>query len=461
MNRFHSLRVRLVLWTVALEAGLLLIFAVVLITVLRNNQNQQIEETLRLSATQLNAVVDVRGSNYYADVAETADLRGRGVLAWILTPQGTIGLTVGEAENYALPIALPASEQLRDGELVNGEPVRQLVTPLQENNRTLGTIVVAMSLRESQTFLYQIFLSLAVAIPIVLLLSAVGGLFLANRALAPVATITSTARQIGAADLSQRLNLNLPDDEIGHLARTFDAMLDRLDSAFQRERQFTADASHELRTPLGFLKTQLSLARSRPRDAATLLQMMADMENDVDRMTNLVEQMLTLARVEQGETIEFEPVAVDQVLTTVVQQLQPQAETRRLTLSLEYPGQVNWLVNGHAEQLRHVFTNLIENALKYTPADGEIAVTLNRNWDDLSVTVADTGPGIESHHLPHLFKRFYRADSARARQSGGFGLGLAITQAIVQTHHGLVTVTSTPGEGTTFTVTLPIAKPAT
>ncbi|MCB9078170.1 MAG: HAMP domain-containing protein [Anaerolineaceae bacterium] len=458
MNRFHSLRVRLVLWTVALEAVLLLIFAVVLITVLRNNQNQKIEETLRLSATQLNAVVDVRGSDYYADVAETADLRGRGVLAWILTPQGTIGLMVGEAENYPIPIALPPPEQLGDGELVNGEPVRLLVTPLQEGNRILGTVVVALSLRESQTFLNQIFLSLAIAIPIVLLLSAGGGLFLANRALAPVAAMTTTAQQISADDLSQRLAFDLPNDEIGRLAHTFNAMLDRLDRAFQRERQFTADASHELRTPLGLLKTQLSLARSRPRDTATLLQMMTDMEGDVDRMTHLVEQMLILARVEQGEAVKFAPVALDTLLNELTQQLQPKAQERQLTLTLEYPPHINLQTTGNASQLQQVFSNLLDNALKFTPVGGQVEVSLNRDWQQIIATVTDNGPGIPPENLPHLFNRFYRVDSARTRTAGGFGLGLAITREIVRLHGGTIDVQSQSGQGTTFTVGLP-ARP--
>lgn len=450
-----SLRVRLVLWTVALEAVLLMVFAGILVLVLQKTRSQQIDDTLLLSASQLNAVVDVHGTNYVTSAQEIADLRTRGVLAWVLTPEGQVGATIGNASSYPLPTSLPGPEELADGSLANGEPVRLLVTFLREGNRHLGTLVLALSLRESQAFIRQIWLSLVIAVPIVLVLSAAGGLFLANRALSPVTIITDTAQQISAADLSQRLPLDLPKDEIGRLARTFDAMLDRLDRAFQRERQLTSDVSHELRTPLGMLKTQLSLARSRPRDAATLLKMMADMEGDVDRMTRLIEQLLTLARVEQRGLIDFQPVALDELLPSVLEPLQMQASACNVTLSLNLPPQVNWYLQADAERLRQVFVNLIENAIKYSSAGGVVTVSAQRHWQEVVVVIADAGPGIASEHIPHLFERFYRVDNSRARDTGGFGLGLAITQAIVQRHQGRIQVESKVGEGTIFRVYLP------
>ena len=459
MTHLRRLRVRLVLWTVMIEAVLLLVFSGVFIFVLRNAQNNQIEETLRLSAAQLNAVVDVRGDQYQVAPDETTYLRTRGVLAWILSPEGDLGGSVGDATLANLPATLPAPDHLADTHLSNGEPVRLLVTALHEGDQVLGTLVLAASLRDSQTFINQILLGLSIALPIVLALSAAGGLFLASRALAPVAAITHTAEQISAADLSQRLELDLPDDEIGHLAHTFNAMLDRLERAFERERQLTADVSHELRTPLGMLKTQLSLARSRPRDAAALLEMMHDMEGDVDRMTRLIEQMLTLARVEQRGVTAFAPFALDRLVCDMVAQLQAKAGEKTIDLDVAIPPQIDWQIRGDAEKLQQVFLNLIDNAIKYTPSGGTITVEAHRQWQTVLVAVADTGPGIPPEHLPHVFERFYRADSARARATGGFGLGLAISEAIVKAHHGLIEVTSTPGLGTTFTVSLP-AYPA-
>ncbi len=449
-----NLRTRLVLWTVALEALLLVAFAAVFLFVLRNAQNQQIEETLRLGAAQLNAVVDVRKGQYTVAADETADLRARGLLAWILAPDGQTALTIGSAADYPLPPTLPPTEQTVDSTLPDNAPIRLLVVPLSEGNNNLGTIVLGLPLGDSQTVRRQILLGFAVAIPLMLGLSAVGGLFLAGRALQPVAAITQTAQQISAADLSQRLDLDLPPDEIGELARTFNEMLARLERAFQRERQLTSDVSHELRTPLGMLKTQLSLARSRPREAAALLAMMADMEDDVDRMTALIEQMLTLARVEQRGLGAFAPVALRDLLRDITDQLQPKAADAQVSLRLDIPPQVDLQVAGDGERLRQVFTNLVENGLKYTLAGGEVTVTAVRHWQTIAVSVSDTGAGIAAEHLLHLFERFYRADSARARETGGFGLGLAIAQAVVQAHGGTISVESEVGQGTTFTVSL-------
>ena len=289
-----------------------------------------------------------------------------------------------------------------------------------------------------------------------LLLSAVGGLFLANRALSPVAAITKTARQITAADLSRRLASNLPDDEIGQLAATLNAMLERLDQAFQRERQLTADVSHELRTPLALLKTQLSLARSRPREAAALLQMMADMEADVDRMTRLTEQMLTLARIEQDHSFRFEHVDVIGVLHTAVENLRGQAADRQVDVVVPEFDQPALYVEGNQEQLLQLFLNLLDNAIKYAGAQGRVTLQIDQDGQSVSVAIANSGMAIAPEHLPHLFERFYRADSARARETGGFGLGLALAAAIVKAHRGRIQVTSEPGIDTTVTVTLPI-----
>ncbi|MCB0084022.1 MAG: HAMP domain-containing protein, partial [Caldilineaceae bacterium] len=330
---------------------------------------------------------------------------------------------------------------------------------LQEGGANLGTLVLALPLQRNQLLGHLIWGGLALTIPIVLLLSAAGGYFLAGRALAPIRTITRTARRISADDLSQRLQLDLPDDEIGRLARTFNAMLARLDQAFQRERQLTADVSHELRTPLAMLKTQLSLARSRPRDPQTLQEMMAEMEGDVDRMTRLIEQMLTLSALEQGQPLAATAIELAPLLARVTEQLSPAAAEKGVLLQLTLPT-APLSLRADSDGLGQVLTNLLENAIKYTPRGGQVTLRAEQQAGHITVTVADSGMGIPAEHLPHLFERFYRADQARSRDSGGFGLGLAISQAIVQMHGGRIEVHSVVNQGTTFMVTLP-AGPGT
>lgn len=451
-----KLRYQIVIWTVALEAVLLLVFAAVFVAFLKNSQNQQNEQILRLSAAQLNAVVDIQNGKFHVSAAETADIRTRGVMAWVLTPDGLPSLTIGNAENYPLPSNLPKSEQTLDGILSNNEPVRILVAPLSEGNQTLGALVLALPLHASQALLQQTYIGLAIAIPFVILLSALGGLFLARRALQPVSSITQTAQQISAADLSQRLDLDLPDDEIGQLAETFNDMLERLDHAFQRERQFNSDASHELRTPLSFLKTQLSLARSKRRETAALLEMMAEMEDDVDRMTRLVEQMLALARVEQHGVDSFTSIDLVALLTDLASHFAEKAQQNSIKLNIAIPAQVDFSISGDEEHLRQVFINLIENAIKYTPSGGQVNLGAKRNWEKIKITVANSGEPIPAEHLPHLFERFYRIQNSRSRDSGGAGLGLAISRQIVQRHGGDIQVQSEQESGTVFTILLPV-----
>ncbi|MCB0138960.1 MAG: HAMP domain-containing protein, partial [Caldilineaceae bacterium] len=249
MQKLRSLRARLVLWTVALEAVLLLILAAVMLFAVYRLQQRQVNETLRLGVTQLNAVIDVQGGQYLTEAADIAALRREGVIAWVLTPEGQVVKTVGDADEMAVPTTLPDFGEFGDITLPGDIDARVLVAHLQEGGANLGTLVLALPLQRNQLFGRLIWGGLALTIPIVLLLSAAGGYFLAGRALAPIRTITRTARRISADDLSQRLQLDLPDDEIGRLARTFNAMLARLDQAFRRERQLTADVSHELRTP--------------------------------------------------------------------------------------------------------------------------------------------------------------------------------------------------------------------
>ncbi len=456
MNKLNNLRLRLVLWTILLETVLMLVFGFVLVTVLQNASNRQIDETLRLSASQLNAVVDISAGKYEISQQDSATLQTQGIFAWILNPQGEIATTVGGAATASLPASLPATNELTDIDLSGKETSRVLVSPLLEGNRQLGTLVLAVSLHNTQTTIQQVWFSLGIAIPFVLLLSGAGGLFLANRALAPVATITRTARQISTEDLSRRLSLRLPNDEIGELAQTFDAMLDRLQQGFQRERQLTADVSHELRTPLGMLKAQLSLARSRPRDANTLLGMMTDMEGDVDRMTRLTEQMLTLTRVEQSENVILNSLDLGMLLQDVVASWLPKAQELGIHLTFERLSYSNLHIHGDMDGLRQVFANLVDNALKYTRRGGSITISAYRKGAEIEVRIADTGIGIAPEHLPHLFERFYRADTSRTSTTGGFGLGLAISQAIVQIHNGHMDVSSEVGCGTTFAIRLPV-----
>ncbi len=344
---------------------------------------------------------------------------------------------------------------MRNTSLSNGEPVRLYTAPLQEGGAVLGMLVLGTPLSATRRLQQQFVYGLLILIPAILALSAGGGLFLANRALTPISKITRMAQQVSAEDISTRLHLDLPDDEIGRLARTLDAMLDRLDDAFRREQQLTADVSHELRTPLGLLKTQLSLARSKPRDAETLLKMMTDMEGDVDRLTRIVEQTLLLTQIENRGITAPKLVHLDEVLSSVLEQVARPAASKQIHIHSDLTAQHDWQTEGDAALLEQAFSNLVHNAITYTPSGGSVLVRARASWQGIIISVEDTGEGIGQEHLPYIFNRYYRVDSARARTSGGFGLGLAIVQSIIKAHHGSISVSSVKGEGTVFTVILP------
>jgi heavy metal sensor kinase len=288
-----------------------------------------------------------------------------------------------------------------------------------------------------------------------LLVASGGGLFLAGRSLAPVDRMTRAAQAIEATDLHERLPEPPGHDEIGRLARTLNALIARLEAAFARQRQFTADASHELRTPLTIMRGELDVTLRRERDASAYRETLVTVHDEVTRLQELVADLLLLARNDEPSPPPTTRVDLAAVAALVATHLQPLAEARDLSLTLAaHPA----VVHGVAGDLERLLRNLVENAIRYTPARGAITLTVEHHGTSALMIVEDTGPGIDPAALPRLFDRFARADSGRNRAAGGAGLGLAIAQAIAHRHGGAITVASTVGRGSVFTVTLPLAR---
>ena len=270
----------------------------------------------------------------------------------------------------------------------------------------------------------------------------------------PIKAITETAQQItDTDDLSQRIPVAVPTDELGRLTETINDMLGRLETLFQMQQRLVADVSHELRTPLTTIQGNLDLLRRGAADDPAMRgEALHAIGDETERMRRLVNDLLLLAQADAGLKLSLQPVELDTLLLDVYRQTSVMAGSVALRLGAEDQA----MVQGDADRLRQLLLNLVVNALKYTPAGGEVTLGMRRSDGWVQVAVSDTGVGIAPEDLAHIFDRFYRADPSRAR-SGGFGLGLPIAQWIAQAHGGRIEVASELGKGSTFTVWLPEA----
>ena len=328
---------------------------------------------------------------------------------------------------------------------------RVYTVPVTADGATVGYVQVIHDLQSVSQTLARLLAALLIGGAIITVGAGFAGYLLAGRALAPIDTITRTARRISAQDLSARLNLSGAEDEVGRLASTFDDMLERLDESFQRERRFTADASHELRTPLAAMEAILSVVRSERRTPAEYEQALDDLAEETARLRALVEDLLQLARGGQPANFEPWPVDISAMCGDVTDALRPLADAKG-GLLLVCRAEPGLIVRGDDDSLVRLLLNLVENAIKFTET-GRIDVSATAHDDDVVVEVADTGVGIPPEELAEIFERFHRAD--RSRSTSGAGLGLSLARQIVKSHSGTITVRSREGQGSTFTVTLP------
>jgi len=284
------------------------------------------------------------------------------------------------------------------------------------------------------------------------------GYVLAGRLLAPVGAMAETARRISAESLAERLPVANPRDELGRLATVFNDTLARLQEAFEQLRRFTADASHELRTPLTAMRSVGEVAIERAASTAEYREVVGSMLEEVDRLTRLVENLLTLTRGESGRIpLRTEMVDLAGLVTTVSDGLQVLAEEKQQILTVETPGGV-W-ARCDPGVLRQGVANVIDNAIKHTPSGGVIRVGVKvMASTEAAIEVADTGPGIPAADRQRIFERFYRVDGGRSRDAGGVGLGLAIARWAVEANGGRIEVESTEGRGAVFRIVLPIIE---
>jgi heavy metal sensor kinase len=287
-----------------------------------------------------------------------------------------------------------------------------------------------------------------------LAVAALVGRWLAGLALAPLARLATSTRTIGIGRLHDRLPLRGAGDELDQVADAFNQALGRVEKSVGEMRQFSAALAHELRTPIAILRGEAELELARPLAGDARRERLISQVEEYDRLTRLINQILTLARAEAGDIkLSTAPVLLGRVATAVTEQIEPVASAHHLTLTCEVESDVT--VDGDAGWLERLLLILLDNAIKYTADDGRVWVRVFRDDDAALLTVRDSGVGISPEALPHLFDRFYRAEGGTARHASGAGLGLALAKWIVEHHGGTIDVSSTPGAGSTFAVRLP------
>jgi two-component system OmpR family sensor kinase len=294
---------------------------------------------------------------------------------------------------------------------------------------------------------------LYIAFPLVVLIAGIGGFLLATRSLAPVRAMADQARHITDKNLNTRLDIGAAHQELQVLTDSFNELLSRLDQSFETMRRFVADASHELRTPLSVIRGEADVALAQDRSSGEYRESLAIIQDEARRLSRLVEDLLNLARADAGHAkLRVEEFYLNDLLDECCRSLEAAAGARQINLECRCPGDVAF--RGDQELLRRLVLNLLDNAIRYTPAGGKILVSLEAAGSEVRILVSDTGIGIPPEAAPYIFGRFYRGDQARSRQNGGFGLGLSIVKWIAESHKGTVNVTSEPGKGSTFTVQL-------
>jgi heavy metal sensor kinase len=456
---FSSVRTRLTLWYAGVLAVLLVAFALLVYYAAANVFYQRQDEALRSTAETV-------ASAYMQELEEEQSIpkANEVVLAEMVFPNRYVevtdarGLVVAWSANLTgRVLAIPpeslarARQQSISFAVINN--LRVAVVPLSAN-KDLGYAVVAEPLSVIDEGLRRLRSYFFAGVPLILLLASVGGYFLARKSLSPIALMNRQTQRISAENLAARLDVMSERDELGGLALTINDLLARLENSFKEQQRFVADASHELRTPLAVLRGETEVALSQQRSTDEYKASLALIKDEAERLSRIVEDLFILAQQPLDRpTIAKMPVKLDRIVEECGRAAQVLAAQKHLKLTIAAKAPLS--VQGDDELLQRMILNLLDNAVKYTPAGGAVSIELTASSGDALIRVRDNGIGIPAKDQPFVFNRFYRVDKARSRAMGGAGLGLSIVRRIAEAHGGSVSLES-GASGSIFTVELPL-----
>src|SRR5580698_10344665 len=479
---FSSVRIRLTVWYTAAMAAILILLASVTYFVIRQNVHARGDaQSVELADTFLSTVNAELGESTKPDsldagvAAAISEHRFRDVVFAVFDPQGNL---IGMSEWF--PEDRRHSEWKRDALVAQLQAALSAQEPFQlvhfaghtyrfyvrhfTLEQQAATLVVVQSLFHQHEFLETLAGTFAIVIPLTLLIAGIGGYFLARRSLSPVVAMSEQARWIGAENLESRLSVRNPNDELGHLASSFNGLLDRLNASFDRQKRFVADASHELRTPVAILcgETEVALAKE-DRTQAEYRETLGILADESRRLKRIVEDLFTLARADAGQyPLSYTDFYLDELAAECAKNVRTLAAAKQITLTCEPSGEA--LIRADEALVRRMMLNLLDNAIKYTPSGGSVGLRVEDRDGVYDLSVTDSGPGIPADLHSRIFERFFRVDKARSRKEqdggGGAGLGLSIGAWIAGAHNGKLELSRSTPEGSTFTAILPKQPPA-
>lgn len=468
----NSIRIKLTLWYVGVLAVIIIAFAGLTYFLAVRVLEQEKDETLKEMALNFTAEIQAE----YAEEAEKS-------LANDLSAEKGITEAIDESRfhDYIFAVYTPDSKLVSStsSEDILNTRIADLVTSeLSFTNLKIGrdefrlrrqpfvlgnqnyTLMVAHSMKDQEKFLSRLRSILFLAVPSVLILTGLGGYFLARKSLAPVTQMSRQAATISSRNLNERLPVKNEKDELGNLAQILNALLYRLESSFEQQRRFMADASHELRTPLAIVRGESEVALAKgDRPAGELRESLAIVHDESKRLTKIVEDLFTLARADAGQfKVNLGKIYLDELLADCVRSVQVLAKKENIHLELTTLEEMP--ISGDEQLLRRLFINLLDNAIKYNHPNGKVSVSAGKDNAGYKIFIADTGAGISVEDKVKIFERFYRADKARSRteetMTSGAGLGLAIAQWIAGLHEGSIEIVSSNEKGSVFAVVLPV-----
>ncbi len=451
--RRKNVRFRLTLWYTVTLMVILLLYAGITLMMMWFNLRSSLDHHLVKDYEVIEEMVRTTPDGHVLlDEDDRAFLEERWVE--IRTPGGALLFNSRPFSSRDLPSWQPDSTlggiTFRSVTTRSGIRLRSLTT----RTNLEGTPLV-IRLYRSEEVLYaemkKYLLLLLIALPLALMLAAGGGYWLAGRLLAPLDKMTATARQISEHNLHERLPVENPTDELGRLATTLNELLDRIQEAFERLRQFTYDAAHELRTPLTAIRSTGEVALQNPHDPDTYREIIGSILEENNRLTHLVNGLLLLSRADTGTfRLKKETLDLASYIAQTIELIQPLAEERGQRILFHAEGKPLLLLD--PTLFRQALLNLLDNAIKYAPAGSTIRVILTRRHDGISISVTDEGTPIPAEYADKIFERFFRLDQSRSQASGGSGLGLAIARWAVEVQDGILLLTPGREQGNTFTI---------